>query len=153
MTDSCGLLQHAKYTLPNFAEGYCTDDNARGLQFVMSLEEMGLDTLETQRATTRYAAFLDAAFDPEQRRFRNFLTFDRRWVHEDILGSDDCFGRAICASAPVSVARSGAAYNAGRWKSSIKRCRRASKSARRGPGRRPSWGSTSTSAVSAAIGS
>jgi len=97
MTDSCGLLQHAKYTLPNFAEGYCTDDNARGLQFAMALEEMGLDTLETQRATTRYAAFLDAAFDPEHRRFRNFLTFDRRWVHEDILGSDDCFGRAMCA--------------------------------------------------------
>ncbi len=97
MTDSTGLLQHAKYTLPNFAEGYCTDDNARALQFVMYLEEMGLDTAETQRATTRYAAFLDAAFDPARRRFRNFLTFDRKWVHEDELGSDDCFGRAILA--------------------------------------------------------
>jgi hypothetical protein len=83
--------------LPNFSEGYCTDDNARALQFVMYLEEMGRDTAETQRAMTRYAAFLDAAFDPERRRFRNFLTFDRQWVHEDELGSDDCFGRAICA--------------------------------------------------------
>ena len=97
MTDSTGLLQHAKYTLPNFAEGYCTDDNARALQFVMHLEDMGLDSVETQRATTRYAAFLDAAFDPERRRFRNFLSFDRKWVHEDQLGSDDCFGRAISA--------------------------------------------------------
>ena len=97
MTDSTGLLQHAKYTLPNFAEGYCTDDNARALQFVMHLEEMGLDTAETQRAMTRYAAFLDAAFDPARRRFRNFLSFDRQWVHEDDLGSDDCFGRAMCA--------------------------------------------------------
>jgi glycosyltransferase involved in cell wall biosynthesis len=97
LTDSTGLLQHAKYTLPNFAEGYCTDDNARALQFVMYLEEMGLGTAETQRATTRYAAFLDAAFEPGRRRFRNFLSFDRQWVHEDELGSDDCFGRAIGA--------------------------------------------------------
>src|SRR5688500_3761165 len=97
MTDSTGLLQHAKYTLPNFAEVYCTDDNARALQFVMHLEEMGLDTPETQRATTRYAAYLEAAFEPGRKRFRNFLTFDRRWVHEEELGSDDCLGRAICA--------------------------------------------------------
>jgi hypothetical protein len=97
LTDSTGLLQHAKYTLPNFAEGYCTDDNARALQFVIYLEEMGLGTAETQRATTRYAAFLDAAFEPGRRRFRNFLSFDRQWVHEDELGSDDCFGRALCA--------------------------------------------------------
>ena len=67
------------------------------LLFAMYLEEMGLDTPETQRATTRYAAFLDAAFDPTQRRFRNFLSFDRRWLHEEELGSDDCFGRALCA--------------------------------------------------------
>jgi len=97
MTDSTGLLQHAKYTLPNFAEGYCTDDNARALQFVMYLEDMGLDTTETQRVTTRYAAFLDAAFEPGRRRFRNFLSFDRQWVHEEDLGSDDCYGRSICA--------------------------------------------------------
>ena len=97
MTDSTGLLQHAKYTLPDFAEGYCTDDNARALLFAMHLEDMGLDTPETQRATTRYAAFLDAAFDRQKLRFRNFLSFDRRWIHEDDLGSDDCFGRALCA--------------------------------------------------------
>jgi glycosyltransferase involved in cell wall biosynthesis len=97
MTDSTGLLQHARFTLPNFAEGYCTDDNARALLFAMYLEEMGLDTPETQRATTRYAGFLDAAFDPGRRRFRNFLSFDRRWVDEEQLGSDDCFGRSMCA--------------------------------------------------------
>jgi glycosyltransferase involved in cell wall biosynthesis len=97
MTDSSGLLQHAKYTLPRFDEGYCTDDNARALKFVVQLEEMGLDTQETQRATARYAAFLDAAFDPEQGRFRNFLRFDRQWVYEENLGSDDCFGRTMWA--------------------------------------------------------
>ncbi len=97
LTDSTGLLQHAKYTLPDFAEGYCTDDNARALQFAMHLEDMGLDTPETQRATMRYAAFLGAAFDRQKLRFRNFLGFDRRWIDDDDLGSDDCFGRALCA--------------------------------------------------------
>jgi glycosyltransferase involved in cell wall biosynthesis len=97
LTDSTGLLQHATYTLPNYAEGYCTDDNARALQFMMSLEDMGMDTPQTQRATTRYAAFLDAAFDPARRRFRNFMTFHRLWTAEEPSGSDDCFGRAIIA--------------------------------------------------------
>ena len=97
MTDSTGLLQHARFTLPNYADGYCTDDNARALLLAMYLEDMGLDTPETRRATTRYAALLNAAFDPRRRRFRNFLGFDRRWLEEESAGSDDCFGRAVCA--------------------------------------------------------
>ena len=31
LTDSTGLLQHATHDVPNRAEGYCTDDNARAL--------------------------------------------------------------------------------------------------------------------------
>ena len=31
MSDSTGIFQHASFTVPNFAEGYCTDDNARAL--------------------------------------------------------------------------------------------------------------------------
>jgi glycosyltransferase involved in cell wall biosynthesis len=95
MTDSTGLLQHARYTIPNVAHGYCTDDNARALLFTMYLEDMGLDAPEIQHAGTRYAAFVNAAFDSERRRFRNFLDFERRW-QEDV-GSDDCFGRAVNA--------------------------------------------------------
>jgi glycosyltransferase involved in cell wall biosynthesis len=97
MTDSTGLLQHARFTLPNYADGYCTDDNARALLFAMYLEEMGLDTTETRRASTRYAAFVNAAFDSQRRRFRNFLSFDRHWLEEEAVGSDDCFGRAVLA--------------------------------------------------------
>src|SRR5437016_5324 len=29
MTDSTGIFQHAVFSIPNFSEGYCTDDNAR----------------------------------------------------------------------------------------------------------------------------
>lgn len=95
MTDSTGVFQHATYTIPNFREGYCTDDNARALMLTVFLEEMGQDSSDVQRAATAYGAFLDYAFDPETGRFRNFLSFDRRWLEE--TGSDDSLGRAIWA--------------------------------------------------------
>ena len=31
MTDDTGVLQHAKFTIPNRSHGYCVDDNARAL--------------------------------------------------------------------------------------------------------------------------
>ena len=31
MTDDTGILQHAKYAIPDRSHGYCTDDNARAL--------------------------------------------------------------------------------------------------------------------------
>ncbi len=37
------MFQHATYTIPNFAEGYCTDDNARALLLTVLLEELGQD--------------------------------------------------------------------------------------------------------------
>ncbi len=43
MTDSTGMFQHATYTIPNFAEGYCTDDNARALLLTVLLDELGQD--------------------------------------------------------------------------------------------------------------
>ena len=95
MTDSTGMFQHATYTIPNFAEGYCTDDNARALLLTVLLEELGQDGPEVQRLATTYAAFLQAAFDRERKRFRNFLSFDRRWLEE--VGSEDCHGRALWA--------------------------------------------------------
>jgi hypothetical protein len=95
MTDSTGMFQHACYTIPNFCEGYCTDDNARALLLTVLLEEAGPYPPEVRRAATTYAAFLNGAFDAQQRRFRNFLGFDRRWLES--TGSDDCQGRALWA--------------------------------------------------------
>lgn len=95
LTDSTGMLQHATHTVPNFAEGYCTDDNARALLLAVMLEELGQDGPELDRLATRYAAFLQAAFNPEHKRFRNFLGFDRRWLEE--AGSEDSHGRALWA--------------------------------------------------------
>ncbi|MCL6494675.1 MAG: glycosyltransferase family 4 protein [Ignavibacterium sp.] len=38
LTDSTGILQHAKYSIPNFNDGYCLDDNARALILTVLLE-------------------------------------------------------------------------------------------------------------------
>jgi glycosyltransferase involved in cell wall biosynthesis len=95
MTDATGIFQHARFAIPHFADGYCTDDNARALLVAILLEELGQGSPAVQEASTTYAAFLNAAFDWDKRRFRNFLSFDRRWQEE--VGSDDSFGRAMWA--------------------------------------------------------
>ncbi len=93
MTDSAGILQHASSTIPNYSEGYCTDDNARALLLTVLLEQLGQSTTQVHRLGTTYAAFVNFAFDRDRGRFRNFLGFDRRWLEE--VGSDDCHGRVL----------------------------------------------------------
>ncbi len=93
MTDSAGMFQHATFTLPNFAEGYCTDDNARALLLTIILEQLGQTSTQTARLATTYAAFLNYAFDPQKNRFRNFMSFDRQWLED--VGSDDSQGRTL----------------------------------------------------------
>lgn len=95
MTDSTGLLQHAVYNVPNFHEGYCTDDNARALLLCALLEELRQGTPQTQAAASTYAGFLHFAFDSQRGRFRNFLSYDRRWMEEE--SSEDSLGRALWA--------------------------------------------------------
>ncbi len=60
MTDATGMFQHATYTIPNFVEGYCIDDNARALLLTVLLEELGQNGHEVWRLATTYAAFLQA---------------------------------------------------------------------------------------------
>jgi glycosyltransferase involved in cell wall biosynthesis len=103
LTDSTGIIQHATYTIPNFHEGYCLDDNARALVLSVLLEELGHVSPEVQRAATAYAAFVNYSFNPETDTFRNFLSFDRRWLED--TGSHDSLGRAAWALG-VCVGRS-----------------------------------------------
>ncbi len=94
LTDDTGLIQHACFTVPNLDEGYATDDNARALMVAVCLEEQGEDASgEAFALASRYLAFLRHAFDPPTGRFRNFLSYDRRWLPEQ--GSDDCHGRSL----------------------------------------------------------
>ncbi len=95
MTDSSGLFQHAIFTVPNFSEGYCTDDNARAFILAVLLDEMEEEPESVRTLATTYAAFLHHAFDPKTKRFHNHLSFDRRWLDEQ--GSEDSHGRALWA--------------------------------------------------------
>jgi glycosyltransferase involved in cell wall biosynthesis len=103
MTDSTGIFQHAIFSIPNFSEGYCTDDNARAFILAVLLGELGENEEYTRSLATTYAAFLHYAFDFKTKRFHNFLSFDRRWLDEQ--GSEDSQARAIWALG-VGVGRS-----------------------------------------------
>ena len=92
MTDTTGIMQHARFSVPNRAYGYTTDDNARALMVVLWAYEI-LGEPDLVRLATVYLAFLDSAFNSEGDRFRNFLSYDRRWLEE--VGSEDSHGRAI----------------------------------------------------------
>jgi hypothetical protein len=95
MSDSTGIFQHASFTVPNFAEGYCTDDNARALVLALMLQRLGKSSPRLQAHATTFAAFLNHAFDPKRGRFRNFMSFDRHWLED--VGSEDCQGHALWA--------------------------------------------------------
>jgi glycosyltransferase involved in cell wall biosynthesis len=95
MTDSTGMFQHAVFSVPNFLEGYCTDDNARAFILTILLEELGEDPEQVRTLGTTYAAFLRHAFDQKTLRFHNFMSFDRRWM--DGEQSEDSQGRALWA--------------------------------------------------------
>jgi len=103
MTDDTGMLQHAIFTIPNRAEGYTTDDNARALMLAAALEQLDADhhgkALTSTNSSTRYLSFLEHAFNPAKGRFKNFLGYDRRW--NEPVGSEDCHGRALWALGTV----------------------------------------------------
>jgi glycosyltransferase involved in cell wall biosynthesis len=100
MTDDTGILQHAIFTVPNSLEGYTTDDNARALMVTTLLNESALACRSEYAALShRYLAFLWFAFRGETGRFRNFLSYDRKWLEE--VGSEDSHGRALWALGTV----------------------------------------------------
>lgn len=93
MSDDCGVMQHSRFGAPDRSHGYCTDDNARALSLLARLATEGpLDPAACKLAYS-CAAFLNHAWNAENGRFRNFLSFDRRWLDEG--GSDDCCARAL----------------------------------------------------------
>ncbi len=91
MSDGTGIFQHATFNVPNFHEGYCTDDNARAFILCNLLEEPE----QLDHLATSYLAFLTAALNPQTGRFRNFMSHGRQWLEE--TGSEDSHGRALWA--------------------------------------------------------
>ena len=95
LTDSTGIVQHARYHLPFYDEGYCTDDNARALILTQMLQEAGFVDRNLARVADTYEAFLNHAYSQDHRQFRNFMSYDRRWLED--VGSDDSTGRTVWA--------------------------------------------------------
>jgi hypothetical protein len=94
MCDDTGLFQHAIHSIPDRRHGYCVDDNARALMLTGALNGAGEQAMPDELAG-RFAAFIQHAWNPEAKRFRNFMSFDRRWTEE--VGSEDSHGRALWA--------------------------------------------------------
>ena len=99
MTDSTGIFQHAIFTVPWFDHGYCADDNARALLLSVLLETLDECPADIRVARAAYAAFLQHAFVGQTGRFRNFMSFDRKWLESH--GSEDSHGRALWALGAV----------------------------------------------------
>jgi len=93
MTDDTGIIQHAKFGIPNLKEGYCLDDNARALLMVlMAYKQKRLSlALELSPIYLSYIHYMQIA----NGAFRNFLSFSRNFLDE--VGSEDSFGRTIWA--------------------------------------------------------
>lgn len=93
MSDATGMLQHSIYSVPDRRHGYCIDDNCRALMFMTAIDE--IDPVRRDKWMTIYASFLQYAWNPDTRRFRNFMNFDRTWCED--AGSEDSNGRTIWA--------------------------------------------------------
>jgi len=93
LTDDTGIIQHAKFGIPNLKEGYCLDDNARALLMVLMAyrQKKDMRALELSPIYLSYIHYMQNA----DGTFRNFLSFNRNFL--DSLGSEDSFGRTIWA--------------------------------------------------------
>ena len=94
MCDDTGIFQHAIHTVPDRLHGYCVDDNARALLLCCAAENR-LGPRTTEALTSRFAAFVQHAWNPDTRRFRNFMGFSRGWLEPQ--GSEDSHGRTLWA--------------------------------------------------------
>lgn len=111
ITDDVGITQHCTMGVPDRRHGYCIDDNARALMLVSSTRAGS--QAERDHLARIYAAFIEHGWNAEAVKFRNFMSYDRRWLEE--IGSEDSNGRTLWAlgntarSAPQGLLRNWAA--------------------------------------------
>ena len=102
------------HSVPDRAHGYCVDDNARALLLACALNNPGEKRL-SEVLTARFAAFVQHAWNPDTRRFRNFMGFNRTWLED--RGSEDSHGRTLWALG--ECARKDASPSRRRWAAAL----------------------------------
>ncbi len=90
LSDSIGIFQHLRFSIPRYSDGYCLDDNARALLFTVLLDDLSIADEKVYNLSNSYASFVEYAFNQKKKRFRNFMNFEREWMEE--IGSDDSQG-------------------------------------------------------------
>jgi glycosyltransferase involved in cell wall biosynthesis len=93
LTDDTGIVQHAKYGIPNLKEGYCLDDNSRALLMALMAYRQNKDK-EALELIPVYLSFIHY-LQRDNGNFGNFLSFSRQFLDE--YGSEDSFGRTVWA--------------------------------------------------------
>jgi glycosyltransferase involved in cell wall biosynthesis len=91
LTDDTGIVQHAKYGIPNLKEGYCLDDNSRALLMALMAYRQNKDEAALELIPI-YLSFIHY-LQRDNGNFGNFLSFSRQFLDE--YGSEDSFGRTI----------------------------------------------------------
>lgn len=93
MTDGTGMLQHSIAGIADRDHGYCIDDNARALMLMAIADD--LDAPVRNHLASTFASFVQHAWNPDTRTFRNFMSYDRSWLEDE--GSEDSNGRTLWA--------------------------------------------------------
>ena len=114
LCDDTGLLQHAVHSRAGslawlLRRRQCARA-AAGLRSQQSWR-----TAPVRGVDSRFAAFIQHAWNPDTGRFRNFLGFDRRWLEDQ--GSEDSHGRTLWALG--ECARSDASPSRRRWAAAL----------------------------------
>ncbi len=83
-TDDIGLVEHCNGSVPNYNEGWCVDDNARGLQVCLRYDNI----LSLKELKIKYFNFLKSA--DRNNNFYNDLNQDLSWKEEFNTGGEHC---------------------------------------------------------------
>jgi len=93
MTDTTGIIQHAKHSVPDRNTGYTLDDNARALIAAAKYYDLNKDE-DTLNLISTYLAFIKYS-QKDNGNFQTTLTYEHDFVNEP--ESEDSYGRAIWA--------------------------------------------------------
>ena len=91
MTDGVGMLQHAVFSVPEPRPWLLHRRQCPGADDGGSARRRA----GRRRWPRSIAAFLQHGWNPDMRRFRNFMGYDRQWL--EACGSEDSNGRTLWA--------------------------------------------------------